>query len=170
MSGLTVKVEVLSSSHDKDSFDCGIGSLNRYIKQQASQDARRRIGVTHVAVLEEDPCRILGYYTLATTTIGPGLMPEKGFPRSMSLPAVLLGRLAVDVSVKGQGLGEYLLMDALARAHRIAESEIRAVAVVVDALPDAVKFYERYGFQQLLDDRLHLYLSMDAIKKLHLTV
>jgi len=162
------RVEILNTAHDRESFDCGVESLNRYIKQQASQDAKRRIGVTHVAVSDDRPDRILGYYTLATTTIGPGTMPEKNLPKRMALPGALLGRLAVDVSAKGSGLGEFLLMDALARAERVAVSEIGAVAVVVDALPEAVGFYTRYGFQKLLDDELHLYLSMDAIRKLSL--
>lgn len=59
-------------------------------------------------------------------------------------------------------------MHALARAERLATSEIGAVAVVVDAFPEAREFYGRYGFQRLVDDELHLYLSMKTISKLQL--
>ena len=161
-------VEPLGEHHDREAFDCGDDSLNRYLKQQASQDMKRQLGTTHVAVSVHDPRRIVGYYTLAMMFVAPGVMPEKQLPDRMPLPAVLLGRLAVDVAFKGRGLAEYLLMDALARAERVARSEIGAVAVVVDALPTAVEFYARYGFQQLLDDELHLYLPMKTIHKLGL--
>ena len=166
MHELVDKIEILNSTHNRSAFYCGVESLDTYIKRQASQDAKRRISVTHVAVSIDNPVRIIGYYTLSATTIEPASMPEKGLPIAIPLPAILLGRLAVDVSAQGSGLGSYLLMDALARAQRVADSEMGAVAVVVDALPEAVDFYAKYGFQRLLDDELHLYLSMNTIKKL----
>ena len=61
-------------------------------------------------------------------------------------------------------------MDALARSERVALSDMGAVAVVVDALPSAVVFYSKYGFKQLADDNLHLYLSMKTIQKMGLNV
>ena len=151
-------------------FDCGVDSLNKYLKQQASQDLKRQIGITHVAISKDDITRIAGFYTLAMTSVAPGMISEKKLPDQMPMPAVLLGRLAVDVSFKGHQLGEYLLMDALARAERVSLSEVGAVAVVVDALPNAVEFYSRYGFQKLLDDDLHLYLPMKTIHKLGLNL
>jgi predicted GNAT family N-acyltransferase len=165
---LVDRIEILSSIHDREAFYCGVESLDIYIKRQASQDARRRISVTHVAVAKDNNTKIVGYYTLSATTITPALIPEKGFPKAIPLPAILLGRLAIDISAQGSGLGSYLLMDALSRAQRVAESEMGAVAVVVDALPNAVSFYTKYGFQRLLDDELHLYLPMNTIKKLAL--
>lgn len=165
---LIQRIETLNDHHNRDAFDCGEESLNRYLKQQASQDAKRQLGITHIAVSTHDSSRIVGYYTLAMTSVAPGTMPEKRLPEQMPLPAVLLGRLAVDVSFKGHQIGEYLLMDALARSERVALSDVGAVAVAVDALPSAVKFYSRYGFQQLSDDELHLYLPMKTIHKLGL--
>jgi predicted GNAT family N-acyltransferase len=161
-------VEILRDHHNRDAFDCGEESLNKYLKQQATQDMRRQIGVTHVAVSIDDSSKLAGYYTLAMTSVAPGTIPEKRLPDHKSLPAVLLGRLAVDVSFRGHKLGEYLLMDALARSERVALSDMGVVAVVVDVLPSALEFYGRYGFQQLSDDHLHLYLSMKIIRKLGL--
>ena len=162
---LIQRIEILSNHHNKDAFDCEEESLNKYLKQQALQDMKRQIGMTHVAVYMDDSSRIVGYYTLAMSSVAPGIMPEKKLPSQMPLPAVLLGRLAVDATFKGHGLGEYLLMDALARSQRVALSDVGAVAVVVDALHSAVEFYGKYGFQQLSDDKLHLYLSMRTIRK-----
>lgn len=162
------RIETLHDKHNRQAFDCGTESLNRYLKEQAAQDMKRQIGVTHVAVSVDDPSSLVGYYTLAMASVSPGTLPEKRWPGQMPLPVVLLGRLAVDLIYKGCGVGEYLLMDALARSERVAHSEVGAVAVVVDALPAAVGFYRKYGFQRLPDDDLHLYLPMSAIHKLGL--
>ena len=168
MHELIQRIEALNEHHDRDAFDCGEESLNKYLKQQAAQDMKRQLGITHIAVSTDDFRRIVGYYTLAMTSVAPGTMPEKRLPEQMPLPAVLLGRLAIDASFKGHGLGEYLLMDALARSERVALSDVGAVAVVVDALPSALAFYGKYGFQQLSDDQLHLYLPMKTIRKMGL--
>lgn len=168
MHRIIAQVEPLDRRHDRESFDCGEQSLNRYLKQQAAQDMTRHIGTTHVAVPALNETRIAGYYTLAMSSVGPGALPEKNLPSRIPMPAVLLGRLAVDLTFKGEGLGEYLLMDALARSERVALSEVGAVAVVVDALPHAVGFYARYGFKSLPDDTAHLYLPMTVIHKLRL--
>ncbi len=87
----------------------------------------------------------------------------------MAIPVVLLGRLAVDRSVQGQGLGELLLLDALRRAQHIAD-EIGVRAVEVDAIGEKARaFYARYGFVQLVDDPNHLFLSLQVIRKLALS-
>ncbi len=77
-----------------------------------------------------------------------------------------LGRLAVDLETKGQGLGKALLADALQRISGIAE-RLGIYAVEVYALNDEAKtFYLKFGFQPLLDDSLHLYLPMKTLRKL----
>lgn len=166
--GLIQRIEILTSNHNRDAFDCGVESLNIYLKQQALQDMKRQLGITHIAVPKADPGKIAGYYTLAMTSVSPGEMPERRLPGFIPLPAILLGRLAVDLEYKGHQIGEFLLMDALARSERVAISDVGAVAVVVDALPAAVDFYRKYGFQQLSNDHLHLYLPMNTIRKMGL--
>ena len=80
---------------------------------------------------------------------------------------ILIGRLAVDRSVQGQGLGSYLLVDALRRVLRIAE-DVGVRAVEVDAIDDAAReFYLKYGFDSLKDDRQHLFISTIQIRKLN---
>lgn len=89
-------------------------------------------------------------------------------PPECKVPIALLGRLAVDKSAQGQGLGERLLFDALFRAQQVA-SQMGTFALVVDALNDqAAQFYLRYGFKTLADDPRHLYLSIKEIRKLNL--
>lgn len=111
--------------------------------------------------------RIAGYYTLASASlllsdlsIGIG----KKLPRYPSVPAVRMGRLAVDQNFKGQGLGGALLADALARA---ARSEIAAYALAVDAKGElAVAFYRHHGFVALPDSPLTLFLPLATVHKL----
>lgn len=97
-------------------------------------------------------------------------LPEdhaSGLPQ-IDMPVVLIGRLAVDSSVQGQGLGEFLLIDALRRAEYLA-MKIGIRVVEIDAINDAARhFYERYGFLSLADDPRHLFLPMNIIRKLQL--
>lgn len=156
-------IEPLSPTHDRAAFDCGEPSLNDFLKRFARQNDDKGLGRTYVAVLP-DGSKIYGYYTVASGAVRFDTMPEK-LPR-YPIPVIHLGRLAVDVSTKGQGLGRILLIDALKRAASIAK-QLGIYAVEVYALNDAARaFYLKYGFTPLLDDELHLYLTMKAIRKL----
>lgn len=156
-------VEPLTSDHDRSSFDCGEVSLNVFLKQFARQNDSRGLGRTYVATLP-GKTHILGYYTLASGSIAVEHLAEK-LPR-YPVPVAHLGRLAVDLSARGDGLGGLLLIDALRRVIRVAE-QLGIYAVEVYALTDAARnFYLRHGFTELLDDRMHLYLSIKNIRKL----
>lgn len=158
-------IERLSSPHDRSEFDCGVGELNVYLQKYASQHQKKGVGRTYVAT-EEGAARVLGYYTISAGAVDFDTIPEN-LPRH-PIPVALIGRLAVDTSARGRGLGETLLFHALGSAQRVAE--IAGVyAVVVDALDkDAKSFYLKYGFKELADDQLHLYLPMRTINKLNL--
>lgn len=112
---------------------------------------------------------VAGYYTLSATSLAPTDLPAdlaRRLPRYLDLPAVLLGRLAVDSRYRGQGFGKLLLFDGLQRAY-VHSDEVAAMAVVVDAIDDAARsFYERYGFERFLDDPGRLFLPMTTIAKL----
>lgn len=168
MSAAPYLIEPLADRHDRASFACGVAALDRYLQQQAGQDARRNLAAVFV-LAEMATGRVAGYYTLSAFTIEPTSLPAtltKRLPRYAALPAVLLGRLAVDARDRGQGLGERLLVDALARGYRQRE-QVAAMAVVVDALDDAAReFYEHYGFVRYEDRPHRLYLPMTTIGKL----
>jgi GNAT superfamily N-acetyltransferase len=158
-------IEPLSSKHDRSSFDCGEPSLNTYLRQYARQNDEKGLGRTYVAV-ETGQTRVAGYYTISTGAVTFEQVPEK-LP-SYPIPIVHLGRLAVDLSSQGKRLGEFLLVDALKRA-TLASEELGIYAVEVRALNDSARrFYLKYGFTPLLDDELHLSLSMKTIRKLKL--
>jgi predicted GNAT family N-acyltransferase len=157
-----------TSLHDRAAFSCGEVSLDDYLQKRARQDVERRAAVVYVMTTVEKPKTILGYYTLSNTAVLLGdIAPTltKYFPRYPVVGATLLGRLAVDQTYKGQGLGGKLLKHALLQSLEKSK-EIASAMVVVDALNSAAKeFYEKYGFIQLTLDPMRLYLPMDTIEK-----
>ncbi len=159
MSVAPFRLALLDTKHDRAAFDSGSEPLNRYLREQVSQDIRRRVAACFVALAGEN-C-IAGYYTLASTSLLLTKLPAsigKKLPRYPTVPAIRMGRLAVDQEFKGQGLGGALLADALDRS---ARSEIAAYALMVDA-KDAVAaaFYQHHGFIALPDSPLALFLPL----------
>jgi GNAT superfamily N-acetyltransferase len=162
----TVRIEPLSGDHDRPQFLSGSDALDRYFREQASQDIKRRIATCFVAVsvAAQD---VAGYYTLAATSVALGAFsPEivKKLPRYPVVPAVLLGRLAVARHYQGQGLGGILLADALKRTSR---AEFGVFAMVVDAKDEpAQRFYEHHGFTLLPGEARRLCLPIAAAQKI----
>lgn len=157
------------SRHDRHGFDCGVPALNDWLATKVSQYEKKDLARTYVLV-ERGQNQVRGYYALSTHTVVYEALPAdqaKGLPH-IDLPVLLIGRLAIDVSIRGQRLGEYLLTDALRRAEYLSR-RIGIRAVEVDAINDAAHaFYARYGFVSLKDDPRHLLLPMSAIRKLDL--
>jgi GNAT superfamily N-acetyltransferase len=139
-------IEPLAPSHDRTEFTCGVDALDRYFRQQAGQDVRRRATVCFVA-REIATDRIAGFYTLAAGGILLTEMPArlaKRLPRYPTVPVARLGRLAVAPAYHGRKLGGALLWDAMARASR-SEGVVYALGVdVKDEQPES--FYLHHGF------------------------
>jgi len=162
------RIEHLEKKHNKDNFDCGVTTLDNYLKTQANQDIKKNVAVTYV-LTEENALQVLGYYTISSIGIFPGDLPDaiaKKMPRYSMLPGVLLGRLAVDRHMQGNKIGVYLLMDALKRSITVSE-QIGTVAVVVEAKDEqAVAFYKHFDFINLADNHKRLFLPLHTIKKI----
>jgi ribosomal protein S18 acetylase RimI-like enzyme len=158
-------IEPLAPSHDRASFDSGVTPLDRYLREQATQDVRRRATACYVA-LEAPGAKIAGYYTLAAAGIPLTDLPEslaKRLPRYPSVPVARLGRLAVDQAYRGRKLGSALLWDAGMRALR---SEIAVFALVVDAKAEqAVAFYRHHGFISFGSQSMQLVLPLTTFTK-----
>jgi predicted GNAT family N-acyltransferase len=157
-----LRISMLGDEHDRSSFTCGVESLDRYIKTQASQDVRRKANAVFVLSEIGESARILGYYTLCATGISQGDVPEaarKYIPRYPLVSATLIGRLAIAKDRQGQRLGAVLLADALRRAFESA-STVGSSMVIVDALDEAAAgFYSAHGFVRL-PDSLRLVIPM----------
>jgi GNAT superfamily N-acetyltransferase len=162
-------VERLGKHHDRGQFDCGHPRLNEWLTQRAGQFDRRDLARTYVAVRPAEQI-VLGYYAVSSHAVRYESLPAdqaKGLPH-IDVPVVLLGRLAVDRSEQGKGLGSHLLIDALRRVAHLAE-HVGVRAVEVDAIDDAARrFYARHGFIALKDDPHHLFLPITVVRKLKL--
>ena len=145
------RIEPLGPQHDRPSFHSGSAALDRYLHQQARQDADKRVAAPFVLSLPPSSA-VLGYYTLAASLLSVDEIPaeqRKRLPRYPQLPVTLLGRLAVSEGLKGQGIGQFLLMDALHRS-LIHAAEIAAFAVLVEAKDAAAAaFYRHFDFTPL---------------------
>ncbi|MDE2571979.1 MAG: GNAT family N-acetyltransferase [bacterium] len=167
--------EPLGEHHDRAAFVCGVESLDRYIKHQATQDIRRHLAAVHVfcetsaiARTATGLVQVAGFYTLSALSIYVRDLPAsiaKRMPR-YPLPVTLLGRLARDVKYRGHGLGNLLLYDAIEATVRVAE-QIASIGLVVDAENDsALRFYERHGFEHLTSAPKRLILRMETMRRL----
>ncbi len=160
------RLEPLSDRHDRASFACGEEALDRYLRTQATQDIRRRIASCFVAIEAASGC-LAAYYTIASASIPtPDLPPEmtKRLPRYPTLPAVRIGRLAVDEKFGGRGLGAALLADAVRRT-LLAPPAV--FTLLVDAKNDrAAAFYRHHGFRPLASQPRTLFLPLATAAKI----
>jgi predicted GNAT family N-acyltransferase len=161
------RIEPLRREHNRAAFSCGVAALDRYLREQATQDARNYAAAPFVLVTPEN--RIAGYYTLSSAIIvaehlSPDIAKQHKWPRYPELPATLIGRLASDRAFRGKRIGELLLMDAL---KRVCQSDIASLAVLVDAKDDAARqFYLKYGFLSFPDRQNRLFLPRKTFEKL----
>ncbi len=158
----TIRIVPLESSHDRAGFSCGSEPLDRYLQTQATQDIRRGVASAFVAVATGAPAQILGFFTLSAASIVPADLPTdtaKRLPRH-PVPAALIGRLAVDRSAAGRGLGAILLADAVDKAMAAAET-VAMAAIVVDPIDDAARsFYAAFGFRSLQGPQHRMFLVL----------
>ncbi len=157
----------LSRADDRSNFDCAEPALNDYIQRFAHQHANKNISQTHVAILKNTHEKIIGFYTLSTGNVKFSTFPpsiQKKLPK-YPVPIIRIGRLAVDNSMQGKGVGASLLKDALQRCLMLSE-DVGIFAVVVEAKHKKAKaFYLKYGFREFNDEMLKLFLSIKTIKE-----
>jgi GNAT superfamily N-acetyltransferase len=157
--------EALTRQHNRVGFDGGVAALNQYLHRYARQNHESGGAKTFVAVAPKAPTVVLGYYT-----ISPGAIAFTKAPVALTknlgryeVPVFRLGRLAVSVTMQGQGLGGDLLLAAGERALAVAR-EVGGVALAIDAKDHrAAEWYERFGAVRLLDDPLKLVLPLETI-------
>ena len=155
--------------HDCSGFDCGKEPLNEYLRKYAA--INQRLGISQAFVATSPGSAVVeGYYCISAGAVEFKHLPAKlakGLPR-YPIPVAHMGRLAVDERSQGCRLGELLLFDAVERILRAADF-IGVHAIEVKAKDEEAKgFYLKYGFRELMDDKLHLYVSIRMLRKLGL--
>lgn len=147
-------IELLDKKHDRHTFQSSNQFLTDYLHRYAMQDQRRLLN--RCFVLTGDGDRVLGYYTLSANSVDISLLEPFYSKRKLGsyrwIPVFLLGRLAVDKTVLGQGYGKFLLQDALMRSYR---NEIRPFGLIAEAKDEkALEFYLSQGFKFLEDNKV----------------
>lgn len=163
--------EPIAKKHDRNSFDCGEPELNEFLKKHARQSHERGASKTFVAVDKSDGKTILGFYSLCPAALEYARTPEKvrkGLARH-DVPVFRLARLAVSLTVWGQGLGGQFIL-AAGRRCLLAASQVGGVALLIDAKNERVAtWYSSYGATPLADTPLCLLLPLatveDALQK-----
>jgi GNAT superfamily N-acetyltransferase len=159
------RIELLAVHHERGAFDCGKSALNSFLRQHAAWNQERGVSRVYAAVRGTSR-QVLAYYAASAGTFLRDHLPpddQAGLPR-YPLPTAHLGRLAVDLTCRGQRLGEFLLFHFLKTACDVAE---RVGVFAVDLFSqdeDAKRFYLKYGFIPLQDDAFHLYLPMATVR------
>ncbi len=161
----------IAKRHDRAAFDCGDADLNLYLQKFARQNHEAGGAKCFVAAPSDAPARVLGFYTLSPASLDHARTPalaKRGLAR-YDVPVFRLGRLAVDRTVQGRGLGGALLLRAAHRCIRVAD-DVGGVALLIDAKNErAARWYQSYGALALGDAPLSLLLPLataaDAIKR-----
>jgi GNAT superfamily N-acetyltransferase len=158
------RIEPINKGHKTKQFDCGEAELNSFLARFALKNDWGGIGRTYVAV-RPGQREVLGYYTISSGAVKFGQLPAELKLPKYPIPTAHIGKLATDLSIQGQGLGEALLFDALERAESASREIGIRVAELVALTERAKAFYLLYGFIELLDDPLHLYLEIETVRE-----
>jgi len=158
------RIHAFGDALDTTEFHCGREALDDYIRRYASQDVKRGLARVFVALPENSPRRVAGYFSLSAASVSATTLPDalrRKLPR-YPVPVALLGRLAVDNEFQGKGLGSILLADACIKVARA--SEVLAVAgLIVDAKDEsAADFYRHFGFVDLPGQPKRMLLARKA--------
>jgi predicted N-acetyltransferase YhbS len=156
--------EPLTAAHDLGAFDCGVATLDEWLKRRAL--ANQASGGSRTYVVCKDEHTVVGYYALAAGSISHAITPGR-VKRNMPdpVPMMVLGRLAVDRSAQGQGVGYGLLKDAVLRVVQAADI-VGVRGILVDAIDDAARaFYEKFGFRSSAAFALRLMITLDEAKR-----
>ena len=150
---------LLAAEHDIQDFDCGEESLDLWLRRRALRN--QESGASRTYVVCEDGTRVVGYYALAAGAVIHADAPSR-IRRNMPdpIPVAVLGRLGVDRTWQGKGLGRSLLADSVRRTLQAATT-VGIRALVVHALSEGARqFYERHGFRSSPTDPMDLMISL----------
>ncbi|MEE4359543.1 MAG: GNAT family N-acetyltransferase [Desulfococcaceae bacterium] len=160
-----LKIEVLRRDHDRAGFDCGNEALNQYIRNIARQHLSKGISRTFVIIDENFQNVILGFYTLTACEIHAEKLPRKYAKKyPPKIPAAKLARISVSKDHQRQGLGALMMIDAIKRVMSVSE-HLGITGFFVDAKDSEAKaWYHQYGFMELPDNPLELFLPLPTLK------
>jgi predicted N-acetyltransferase YhbS len=168
---MAVIIRRLEEGDETGNFDCGAAPLNNYLNKHAwVNQEKTSLGVTYVAVEEAVGRIVLGYFTMAMSSVPRNAFPQKyvrGLP-NYDLPLILLARLGVDLRFAGKGIGHALISEVFRISLRVS-GEVGCRCVITDAYRDRMSWYARYGFVPIegaaTDGPQRMFLDIRTIRK-----
>ncbi|MDD9303022.1 MAG: GNAT family N-acetyltransferase [Desulfobacter sp.] len=165
------RFEELNRSHNRAGFDCGEEELNGFLKNLARQNLKKGLSRTFVLTAKQIPEEILGFFTLSLFEIKAERLPEKFAKKyRVNIPAVKIARLAVAKGLQNQGIGRYLMINAIYRTIKISQNA-GITGLFVDSKNQKVKkYYQKFGFIPLPDTPLSLFLPLETLLQMQASI
>lgn len=161
---MSARIVALEATHRRDDFDCGDAALNDFLRRYARQQQERDFSRTYV-VLGDDAITVTGFVSVSAAQVGTSSLPGRLKLPRYPVPALRIGRLAVDRRAQGRSLGRELIRFGLNLSLELA-GRVGIYAVVIDAKNEAAReFYERLGFVRFRDSPLSLFLPIATLRK-----
>ncbi|MFK8012641.1 MAG: hypothetical protein AB8B80_11405, partial [Marinicellaceae bacterium] len=160
------KIKQLNKGHDRKKFDCGQSEINKFLKLQANQSAKKSYSQTHVLIDENKPIQIIGFYTLTSILINKPLQHQINIKYPHELFGVNLARMGVDINFQKQSLSSHLIIDAIEKT-TIIEQNMGCQGLFVDAKNEKlIQYYKKFGFETISDTSYRMWLPIGTINKL----
>lgn len=150
--------ELLDKHHNRKGFDCGNQAINDYFHKMANQHAKKGIARTHLLMNGQV---IVGFYTLSNTIIENTDKEIGSYPNK--IPAILIGRMGVDLSYQGKGMSEVLLSHAIGKIKKLSFETGIAFIVIEAKTHKLADYYQGFGFEPFPNSPLRLFLAVNEI-------
>lgn len=157
----------LSRHHKIADFETTTPALTDYLKEKAGQHVRKSISQVYVIVADDDPTKVLGYFSITPRAPVPTVELPSEYQKRLphTVPAYTLGRLAVATGFQRQGIGEAMLVHAMELVLKAAKS-VGGWGMFVDAKDeDAAAYYRQFGFKPLPSNPLTLFKTVDELAR-----
>ena len=165
------RFETLTDKHDLSNFKCASDNLNDFLKEDALSQQKSKLNITKLVMCDDT---IVAYVSLLTDTIPLKDIRDEDVKqdikdqlsitsRKRNMPAIKIGRFAVDEKYSGKGLGSEILMSILFNIKDIAENNVGLRFVTVEGYAKAYNFYTKNNFVNLKKDDNKIKEKLDII-------
>ena len=160
------KFETLTEKHDLSNFECGSDDLNDFVKNDALIQQQDKINITKLITCDDE---IIGFVSLLTDTIPLKNIRDENIekvPKKKPLPAIKIGRFAIDKKYTNNGLGSHILRNVINSIRELSENDVGLRFIVVEGYASAYNFYAVHNhFSNLKRDDKLIKEKLDRIIK-----
>ena len=166
------RFEILPDKHDLSKFNCGVVDLNNFLKYDALNQQDMNLNLTHLVICDDE---IIGFVSLLTDTIKLKTIEDRGLKNEIKeelnisenneIPAIKIGRLAIDKKYSKKGVGSHILRNVLLNILNLSTSKVGLRFVTIDAYASAIDLYLRKNSFSCRRSDEKILRKLDQIKK-----